>query len=52
MNSDAEFTANMVKDYFDKININYFVYCNKKINANYTEGFLKTLKSKLSRYIA
>ena len=45
-----EFTGNIMDDYYTTLNITHFVAMNE-VKANYAERAIKTLKSKISRYL-
>jgi hypothetical protein len=45
-----EFTGNLIDDYYNRKNITHFVSFNE-VKANYAERAIKTLKSKISRYM-
>ena len=45
-----EFTANVIDDYYNRKNITHFVSYNE-VKANYAERAIKTIKSKISRYL-
>ena len=47
----GEFTAHIMNDFFNHYKITHFVAKNE-VKANYAERVIKTLKSKLSRYMA
>ena len=46
-----EFTTNIMKEFYKHYNINHFVSYNE-VKANFAERVIKTLKSKLSRFMA
>lgn len=49
--SGKEFTGDVSQKYFDKQNIEHFVTLNEEIKAGYAERVIRTLKTKLWRYM-
>lgn len=49
--SGKEFTGNVTQNYFNSENIEHFVTLNEEIKAGYAERVIKTLKTKLWRYM-